>query len=156
MPLLYSQSLAGQASRPVIKPSDAAYGSSVKRFRSVINLAAVATSTFGASQASVGTGDWVMLAIIPAGHVFDYGIITSSVSLATAVVAIGTNPVHASNGQYRAAAAFTAVNVPTLFGVASAQSDVPVAADTPVYLTVATAALPSSGTLVIDLYFNKP
>lgn len=156
MPLLYSQNLAGQASRPIIKPADPAYGSNVKRFRAVLNLAAVATATFGSTQAAPGTGDWVMLAIAPAGHVFDFGIITSSVSLGSAVVAIGTNPTHASNGQYRAAAAFTTTDTPTMFGLAAAQSGAALTADTPVYLTTATAALPSSGTLVIDLYFNKP
>lgn len=156
MPLLYSQNLAGQASRPIIKPADPAYGSNVKRFRSVLNLAAVATTTFGSTQAAPGTGDWVMLAIAPAGHVFDFGIITSSVSLGSAVVAIGTNTVHASNGQYRAAAVFTAVDTPTMFGTATGQAAAALTADTPVYLTAATAALPSSGTLVIDLYFNKP
>lgn len=156
MPLLYSQNLAGQASRPIIKPADPAYGSNVKRFRSVLNLAALATATFGATQAGVPTTDWVMLAIAPAGHVFDFGIITSSVTLNTAVVAIGTSPTHASNGQYRAAATFTAVDTPTLFGTATGQAAAALTADTPVYLTTTTGAVPSAGTLVIDLYFNKP
>lgn len=157
MPLLYSQNLAGQAARPIIKPADPAYGSGVRRFRCTINLAAVASgATFGTTQAGIPTADWVMLAIIPAGYVFDYGIITSSVTLSTAQVAIGTNPTHASNGQYRAAAVFTAVDTPTLFGLASAQSGAALTADTPIYLTTGVAAVPSSGTLVIDLYFNKP
>lgn len=156
MPLLYSQNLAGQAARPIIKPTDPAYGSRNFRFRSVINLAAVATGTFGSTQAGIPTTDWAMLAIIPAGYVFDYGIITSSVSLSTAVVAIGTSPTHASNGQLRAAATFTAVDTPTLFGLASAQAAAAYTTDTPIYLTAATAAVPSPGTLVIDLYYNKP
>lgn len=156
MPLLYSQNLAGQAARPIIKPTDPAYGARQFRFRSTINLAAVATGTFGSTQAGIPTTDWAMLAIIPAGYVFDYGIITSSVSLSTAVVAIGTSPTHASNGQLRAAATFTAVDTPTLFGLASAQAGAAYTTDTPIYLTAATAAVPSPGTLVIDLYYNKP
>ena len=155
MPLLYSQNLAGQASHPIIKPSDPAYGGRLFRFRSVLNLAAIATGTFGTTQAGLPTTDWAMLAIIPAGYVFDFGIITSSVTLSTAVVAIGTSPTHASNGQLRAAGTFTAVDTPTLFGSASAQSAAAYAIDTPIYLTAATAAVPSSGTLVIDLYYNK-
>lgn len=157
MPLLYSQNLAGQASRPIIKATDPAYGSNVKRFRSVINLAAVATTTFGTNQTTgITVSDWVMLAIVPAGYVFDFGLITSSVTLGTSVVAIGTSATHATNGQYRAAATFTAVDTPTLFGTASGQAAAAVSADTPVFLTAATATLPTSGTLVIDLYFNKP
>lgn len=155
MPLTYAQNLAGQASRPIIKPSDPAYGGRLFRYRSVLNLAAIATTTFGSTQAGLATTDWAMLGIIPAGYVFDYGVITSSVTLGTAVAAIGTSPTHASNGQLRAAATFTAVDTPTLFGLASAQAGAAYAADTPIYLTCATAAIPSAGTLVIDLYYNK-
>jgi hypothetical protein len=153
---LYSQVMAGQVSLPIIKPTDPAYGGRAFRFRSVINLAAVATSVFGTTQAGIATTDNLLLGIIPAGYVFDFGMITSSVTLSTAVVAIGTNPVHASNGQYRAAATFTAVDTPTLFGLAAAQSAAANTTDTRVYLTAATAAVPSAGTLVIDIYANKP
>ena len=157
MPLLYSQQLAGQASRPIIKPNDAAYGQTVKRFRSTINLAAVATTAFGTTQTGAAITDWIQLATIPAGYVFDYGMITASATLgATAQVAIGTNPVHASNGQYRASATFTTANTPTLFALAAAKAEPALAVDTPVYLTVSTAALPNAGTVVIDLYFTKP
>lgn len=155
MALTYSQNLAGQASRPIIRPSDPAYGGRMFRYRAALNLAAIATGTFGSTQAGLPTADWAMLAIIPAGYVFDFGIITSSVTLGTSVVAIGTSPTHASNGQLRAAATFTAVDTPTLFGLAAAQSAAAYASDTPIYLTCATAAIPSAGTLVIDLYYNK-
>lgn len=155
MALKYSTNLAGQASRPIIKPSDPAYGGRNFRFRAVLNLAAVDTSVFGTATAGLATADWAMLAIIPAGYVFDYGVITSSVTLGTAVAAIGTSPTHASNGQLRAAATFTAVDTPTFFGLASAQAAAAYTSDTPIYLTCATAAIPSAGTLVIDLYVNK-
>lgn len=153
---LYAQSMAGQVALPIIKPTDPGYGGRTFRFRSVLNLAAIATATFGSTQAGVATTDNVLLGIIPAGYVFDFGIITSSASLSTAVVAIGTNATHASNGQFRAAATFTAVDTPTLFGLASAQAAAAFASDTRVYLTTATGAVPSSGTLVVDIYANKP
>ena len=156
MPILYSQQLAGQAARPIIKPTDPAYGSRVYRFRGTINLAAIATGTFGTTQVAAATTDWIHCLTVPGGYVPDFGQITSSVSLGTSVVAIGTNAVHASNGQYRAAATFTAVDTPTVFGLASMEALAAVAADTPVYLTIATAALPSAGTLVIDVYCSKP
>lgn len=156
MPLLYSQQLVGQASRPIIKPSDPAYGGRTYRFRSTINLAAIATTTFGSTQVAAATTDWIQLVTLPSGYVPDFGMITSSVSLGTSVVAIGTNAVHASNGQYRAAGTFTAVDTPTLFGLASMGALSALTIDTPVFLTIATAALPSAGTLVVDIYANKP
>lgn len=155
MALTYAQNTAGQASRPIIRASDPAYGGRMFRYRAVLNLAAIATGTFGSTQAGLPTADWAMLAIIPAGYVFDFGVITASVTLGAAVAAIGTSPTHATNGQLRAAATFTAVDTPTFFGLASAQAAVAYAADTPIYLTCATAAIPSAGTLVIDLYYNK-
>ena len=78
--------------------------------------------------------------------------INASATLGSSVVAIGTNKTHASNGQLRAAAVFTAA-APTLFGLSSAQDDNELAGDTPIYLTIATAALPASGVLVIDLIY---
>ena len=158
MALKYAQNLAGQASRPIIKPSDPAYGGRTFRFRASINLGSLDSSTFGTKVTTgLTTADNLLLGRLPAGYVPDFGMITSSVSLGTSVIAIGTNKVHASNGQYRAAATFTAVDTPTLFGVtASMAALAALAADTPIYLTVATATLPTSGTLIIDLYCNKP
>lgn len=157
MALNYSQQLAGQASKPIIKPTDPAYGGRMFRFRGTINLAAIATATFGTTQAGLPVADWIQLCIVPAGYVFDFGMITSSVSLGTSVVAIGTSATHASNGQYRAAATFTAVDTPTLFGLAAAEAQGANATDTPVFLTLsAAAALPAAGTLVVDIYANKP
>lgn len=155
MPLLYSQQLAGQASRPIIKPTDPAYGGRLFRFRSVLNLAAIATTSFGTTQAGLPTTDWIQLLTLPAGYVPGFGMINSSVSFGTSAIAIGTSAVHASNGQYRAASAFTSTNTPTPFGRTDMAALAAVSIDTPVYLTVGIADLPSSGTLVIDLYANK-
>ncbi|CAB4121097.1 hypothetical protein UFOVP6_18 [uncultured Caudovirales phage] len=150
----YSKETAGYSANPVVKPASPAYGGRVRRYRASLDLSAVNLTT--GTTGNVGTSDSVILARIPAGATFDFGCITSSVTLGSAVVAIGTNPVHASNGQYRAAATFTAVDTPTLFGAAAAQSGAALASDTLIYLTCATAALPTSGTLVVDLYFNQP
>ena len=51
-----------------------------------------------------------------------------------------------SNGQYRAAGTFTTADTPTLFGLAAAVSGGALSADTPVYLTCATAEPPTAGT----------
>jgi len=116
-------------------------GGRIRRFRASFTLN---------SQAS---GDTITLAKIPAGYAFAYGIINASATLgASATVAIGTA---ASSGKYRAAAVFTAA-APTLFGVSTAADDDALTAEETVILTIAVAALPSSGTAVVDLYFSAP
>src|SRR6187402_231462 len=102
----FSTELSGIDSIPAVKASaTAAYGARVKRFRATITLA---------SQASADT---IVLADLPAGYVFAYGILTSSVTLGAATVAIG---VSGTAAKYKAAAVFTAVDTPTLFGTAVA------------------------------------
>jgi hypothetical protein len=92
---------------------------------------------------------------LPAGATFAYGVITSSVSLSTSTLAIG--PAGAT-GKYRTAAAFTAADTPTLFGNAAqvGAADPALAAEETVIGTIASLALPASGTLVIDLYYSAP
>lgn len=140
---LYSTETAGVDTRPAVKPSAGAYGARMRRYRASITLAAQATA------------DNILLAVIPAGSIFDYGMLTSSVSLGTSVVAIGTSQTHGTNGQLRAAAVATAVDTPTLFGLSAAMAQAALLADTRIYLTLATAALPGAGTLVIDLYYSN-
>jgi hypothetical protein len=117
----------------------------LKRLRASYNLA---------TDGAVTTSDQILLGKLPAGAVFAYGVLTCSASLSTAVVAIGTNQTHGSNGQYRAAAVFTAVETPTLFGITTAQGAAPLAAPTDVWLTVATASLPGAGTINVDIFYS--
>ncbi len=140
---LYSTETAGLQSRPVGKPSAGAYGGRMRRYRATITLAAQATA------------DNILLAYLPAGSVYAFGVLTGSVTLGASVVAIGTSKVHRTNGQLRAAATFTAVDTPTLFGSAALLGGAALAADTPIYLTLATAALPGAGTLVVDLFASN-
>lgn len=140
---LLSTQLTGYLSNQATRPGGNEYGGRTRRYRATITLAAQATA------------DNIALAKIPAGSIFAYGVITASVSLGTSVAAIGTSKVHGTNGQLRAAAAFTAVDTPTLFGLASAASQAALSADTWIYLTLATAALPGAGTLVVDLYYTN-
>lgn len=144
MPVFYSAETAGLDQLPVIKASGPAYAGSLKVFQSTITL----------PNPAIGTADQIVLADVPAGYKFVYGVLTSSVSLGTAVVAIGTNQTHGSNGQYRAAATFTAVDTPTLFGVtATGSAAATLTATTRIWLTIATAALPTSGTVTVQLYY---
>lgn len=135
----FSLELAGITSRPVIKATAGAYGARTRRYRATITLAAQTTA------------DNILLAILPSGSYYMPSYITTSVTLGTSVVAIGTSKVHASNGQLRAAATFTAVDTPTPFGLTAALAGSALSGDTPIYLTCATANLPGAGTLVVDL-----
>lgn len=140
---LFSIETAGYLAKPSIKPSAPAFGARRRRYRATITLA---TQT---------TADNIYLGRIPAGSAYEAGEITSSVSLGTAVIAIGTSKVHASNGQLRPAAVFTAVDTPTAFGTAAALAGGALAGDVDLYLTIATASLPASGTLVVDIHVSN-
>lgn len=124
--------------QPKQYPNASYAGGRLRRFRNTITLA---------SQAD---GDTITCQPIPAGHVFAFGILTSSVSLGTSTIAIG---VAGAAGKFRASAVHTATT-PTLFGLsAPAAADFLTAGETPI-VTNTTAALPSSGTLVVDFYYS--
>jgi phosphoserine aminotransferase len=136
----YATEVAGLGTTPVTNSNGAVQGGRIRRFRATIALA---------SQAD---GDTVVLAQVPAGYAFAYGILNASATLSTSTIAIG---VAGTAAKYRAAAVFTAA-APTLFGVSTAVDDAPLAAQEVVILTNTTAALPASGTLIVDLYFSAP
>lgn len=136
----YATEVAGQYAIPATKSSGAVQGGRMRRWRATVALAAQAD------------GDTIVLANVPAGHVFAFGVLNSSVSLGTSTIAIGTDT---TAGKYRASAVHTATT-PTMFGLFSAADDDPLTADEEVILTNTTAALPGSGTLVVDLYFSAP
>lgn len=137
----YANEVSGLYAVPATKPSGNVVGGRVRRFRATFSLA---------GQAS---GDTIVLAKIPAGHSFAYGVINGSATFgASATVAIGNAT---TAGKYRAAATFTAA-APTLFGDSAAVAGNASTDEETVILTVGTAALPSSGTGVVDLYFSAP
>ncbi len=143
MALFYSSESANIAALPVVKQSNAGYGARMQRFRGTIVFTATA----------ITTADQIIVAQVPAGYAFAYGILTSSVSLGTSTIAIGTA---ATIGKYRAAAVFTATDTPTTFGVATAVgTQAALAADELIQVAVGVASLPTSGTLVVDLYFSR-
>jgi hypothetical protein len=139
---------------PPTPPGDEALGGRKRVYRATVNLDAPKLSP-SQSGTSVTIADTVSLCRVPAGMRFIEGRITSSVSLGTSTVAIG-NAV--SPGKYRAAAVFTAVDTPTLFGTAVAMAAAAATAEEEVLLTVATANLPTTAgaKLVIDLEFAGP
>ena len=141
MATTYANEVAGFGTTPNTKPDGGIHGGRLRRFRASFTMA---------SQAS---GDDIVLAKIPAGYRFAFGILNASATMgASATVAIG---ISGSTGKYRAAAVFTAA-APTLFGVNTAADDDALTAEETVLLTIAVAALPSSGTAYVDLYYSAP
>jgi hypothetical protein len=140
MATTYSNDISGAYATPATAVSGSTVGGRVRRLRGVITLA---------SQAD---GDVIVLGKLPAGAVFAYGVLNASATLGTATIAIGTS---GTVGKYRADAVFTAA-APTIFGTSTSVDDSPLTAEEEVVVTVDTAALPSSGTLIVDLYYSAP
>lgn len=142
-----STELGGSANQTVApvgyRPRATVYGARLKRLRATFTLASQATT------------DTLVLGNLPMGATFAFGVITSSATLGSSTLAIG---ISGSTGKYRAAAVFTLADTPTLFGpaIVIGAADPALAADEQVIGTIAAAALPSSGTLVIDLYYSMP
>jgi hypothetical protein len=125
------------------RPKASVTGGRLRRMR--------ATITF-ASQAS---GDVIQLGNLPAGAVFAFGTISVSATTGSATLAIG---VSGTAAKYAAASAYTTADAVTLFGknAVIAAADTGLAAEETVIATIAGAALPSSGTGVVDLFYSAP
>lgn len=125
---------------PKTYPNASYAGGRLRRFRNTIAFAAQAAA------------DTITCQQVPAGHVFAFGIITSTATWgASATVAIG---ISGTPAKFRAAATSTAVETPTLFGLSTAMDDdFLTAPETPI-LTIAVAALPGSGVSVVDFYYS--
>jgi hypothetical protein len=96
------------------------------------------------------TSDIIEVARLPKGARVLYGILAASVSLGSSTLAIG---VAGTATKYRAAAVFTAVDTPTLFGPAANIGE-PLAAEEIVIVTIGAAALPASGTLRVLIFYT--
>lgn len=125
------------------KPKASVYGGRLKRMRATITLASQTTS------------DVLQLGNLPAGAVFAFGVLTTDTSLGTSTLAIG---ISGTTAKYKAAATFTSTDAPTMFGKGAvvAASDSGLSAEETVIGTIATANLPASGTLVVDMYYSMP
>ena len=102
---------------------------------------------FDLSSATFANGDTLSCGKRPQNSYFAGGRITSSVSLGSSTLSIGSA---ASAAKYRAAATFTTADQAVTFGKASALAEAALAADEEVIATIGTADLPASGTLIIE------
>ena len=112
-------------------------GGRVKRYRASISLK---------GQLS---GDLIQLCTLPVGTTFMLGVITGSVSLGSSTLGIG--PVTAPTKYRGQSGGLTAVETPALFNASAVAAADPSMAEEIVYATIGGAALPGSGTLVIDI-----
>lgn len=142
MATTYALEVQPQVATPPGKSPGSVQGGRMRRWRATINLAA---------QAS---GDDIVLANPPAGHQFAFGVMNQSVGLGgTATVAIG---VAGNTGKYRTAAIANTAGISMFGNTAAAAMDPLGATGETVLATIAAAALPGAGTVVIDLYFSAP
>jgi hypothetical protein len=137
----------GTANQTVVpvgyKPRASVYQARLKRLR--------ATFTFATQTVS----DTLVVGTLPAGATFALGATYVSVSTGSATIAVGTT---GATGKYKAAGAVTSVDIPNHFGVtaAVAAADPALTAEEIVFVTIAGASLPASGTMVIDIYYSMP
>lgn len=117
----------------------------IKRFRATFDLT---------GQKSGDTLE--LISMLPKGYVFLAAVVTSSVTLSTATLSIGGVHVNPADGtdvveatKYSAAREITSVETPILLGATGGSAERQY--DEKIIATVGTAALPSSGTLVIDV-----
>lgn len=137
----FANEISGVDAVPSTKSNGGLQGGRLRRFRASVTLASQAIA------------DTIVLADVPVGYAFSHGILNTDTSLGTSTLAIGNAT---TAGKFRAAAVFTATNSPTFFGVNAAVAADPPKATERVIATVAAAALPAAGTLVVDLYFSAP
>lgn len=139
MTVLYGANTTPRSTSPAGQVDGSVQGGHVRVYREKIALNAQPTT------------DTIVLAFPTVGETFLYGVLTTDTSLGSSQISIG---IAGTTAKYKALGAFTATDTPTFFGKASAQS-AKLAADETVFMTIGTAALPGSGTLIVDLYFSQ-
>lgn len=139
MTVFYSTELANYTANPRGMSDGRVYNATLKRFRATITLASQTTS------------DTIVIADVPAGYAFAFGMHNTDTSLGSTTVAIG---ITGTVAKYKAAATFTATDTPTIFGKAVPAGAAALSANEVIFITLAAATAPSSGTYVVDLYFS--
>jgi hypothetical protein len=140
-----STELGGSANQTAIpvghKPVATVYGARLKRLRGSFVYNAQTTS------------DTLVVGNLPVGASFAFGVLTADASSGSTTLAVG---ISGTAAKYKAAAAFTATDTPTVFGKAACVGADPLAAEEQVIVTLAAATAPSSGNLYVDIYYSMP
>lgn len=101
------------------------------------------------TYAAQAAADTIVVGKMPKGAKFLYGLLIASVSSGSTTIAIG---ISGTAAKYKAAAALTATDTPTLFGVATA-AHVALTAEETILITLAAATAPGSGTLTVAIFY---
>lgn len=138
----FSQELTGFLSLPVVKPTAVQYSA---------NLVAYEASIVLQSQL---VADTILYGVIPAGSVFQFGLLNTDTSLGTSTIALG---IAGTTGKYHAAGTLTGVATDVFFNtpVAAFVNGAALTAQENDIVTVAVATLPASGNLVIRAYWGQ-
>lgn len=124
---------------PVLPDRQQGYAASVIVFRALI-----------AYVATILAADVLRCFKLPVGVLPLFGMLNADTSSGSTTLAIGNATTAA---KYKAAAAFTTTDTPTLFGKAAAVGGiVPATVAEEVLVTTAAATAPASGLLTVDMY----
>lgn len=145
MAIFYPVESAGvrDGSVPISRGDGRVVDAKLKRLRATITQA---NQVAGTDQVEIG--------VLPAGASFHECHVNGAVVSATAALAVGTSPVHGSNGQFRPAAVVAAANVKERTSPIAAVTAAPFTVQTPVWLTWALANLSASGQLVVEIFYS--
>lgn len=135
----YSTEAALLQTTPKTFPNAAYAQGRLKRSRNSITMA---------SQASADT---ITCLPLPIGHVFAFGVINASATLGSTTLKIGYS---GTTEAYRADATFTTATA-TLFGLSPESDNDPATSTVEPLITVGTATMPASGTLLVDFYYSQ-
>lgn len=100
------------------------------------------------TMATQTTSDTIVLAVLPKGSIFLFGVLNNSATLGSSTLAFG---ITGTTGKYRAALAKT-TTTPEVFGVGG-NHGVRLTADETVFATIAAASLPGSGTFSVTMFY---
>lgn len=140
MAVLYGAAAANAFNvSPPVKNSPAEHGGTIRSLTDTVTYATQTTS----DTIVIGGGE------LPVGARVLEVVMTTSVSTGSATLALG---ITGSVAKYKAAGAVTTINVPQIFGV-TAGLNVPLTAPERLFLTIAGASLPASGTLVVSVKY---
>ena len=139
MAALYGTYTGARTTTPASQIDGGVQGARVRVYREKITLASQTTS------------DTITIAFPSIRESFLFGTHTTGTSLGSSTVAVG---VSGTVNKYKVAAVFTTTLTPTLWGAVAAITDLdPLTAGQEVYITIAAATMPSSGTYFTDMYF---
>lgn len=140
MAVLYGASAANVFNtNPPVKVSPARHGGRVRVISDVVTYATQTTS----DTIVIGGGH------LPIGAQVLYVLMTTSVTTGSATLALG---ITGTVAKYKAAGAITTVDVPQIFGLSAAQLT-PITTEEQLFLTIAGASLPASGTLTVQVFY---